>query len=47
MYIGLKEILNSQLRYNFSWTERQQQEVYVMQHFLVTAHSFYVGTFCY
>jgi len=46
--VGLMEILNSQLRYNFSWASftRQQQEDFVVQYSLATAHSFYVGV-CY
>jgi len=49
LYVGLMEILNSHLRYNFSWTSctRQKQEDSVVQHFLATAHSFYVGIRCY
>jgi len=46
--VGLMEILNSQLRYNFSiasWA-RQQREDFAVQHSLVTAHSFYVGVCC-
>jgi len=43
--VGLMEILNSKLRYNFSWESytRQNQEDSVVQYSLVTAHSFYVG----
>jgi len=46
---GLMEILNSQLRYNFSRAScaRQQHEGFVVQHSLATAHSFYVGICCY
>jgi len=47
--VGLIEILNSQLRYNFSWASctRQKQEEFVVQHSLATAQSFYVGICCY
>jgi len=47
LYAGLMEILNSQLRYNFSWAERQRQEEFVVQRSSATAHSFNVGICCY
>jgi len=49
LYVGLMEILNSQLRYNFSWASytRQKQEDSVVQRSLATAHSFDVGICCY
>ena len=48
-YVGFIEILNSRLRYSFSWVSctRQKQEDFFVQHPLATAHSFYVGICCY
>jgi len=48
LYVGLMEILNSQLRYNFSSASctHQKQEDSVVQHSLATEHSFYVGICC-
>jgi hypothetical protein len=49
LYVGLMEISNLQLRYNFSRASytRYQKEDFVVQHSLAAVHSFYVGICCY